>query len=136
MCIITGATARQLDYWESKGLVQPSGTHAGVRGWRGYTIDDAILARTITALREEGVSLPKIEQVLKVLLKKMHRAEKPSEVLRKLKLVAYCGEVYVKTSARAAYRAVDGQSTFLFIDMERIGQEVERKHSQQGSGVS
>jgi len=125
-----------LDYWESKGLVKPSGTHAGVRGWRGYTIDDAILARTITALREEGVSLPKIEQVLKVLLKKMHKAEKPGQLLRTMKLVAYGGEVYIKTSARAAHRAVDGQATFLFIDMEQIRQEVERKRRQQGIEVS
>lgn len=114
----------------------PSGAGKGERGWRGYTIDDAIFARTITALREEGVSLPKIEEVLKLLSKRMHRAEKPSELLRTLKLVAYGGEVYVKTSARAAYRAVDGQSTFLFIDMEQIGEEVGRKLIQEGIEVS
>lgn len=127
---ITGATARQLDYWQSKGLLTSSGTPRGERGWRGYTIDDAILARTIRALREEGVTLPKIEEVLKVLSKKMHGAEEPSQLLRTLKLVAYGGEIYVKESVRAAYRAVDGQSTFLFIDMDQIGQEVGRKVSQ------
>ncbi|MFQ5924916.1 MAG: MerR family transcriptional regulator [Dehalococcoidia bacterium] len=130
MRIITGATARQLDYWESKGLLAPSGIGKGERGWRGYTIDDAILARTIRALREDGVSLPKIEEVLKVLSKKIRRAEKPSELLRTLKLVAYGGEVYVKTSTRAAYRAVDGQSTFLFVNIEQIGLEVARKSRQ------
>lgn len=133
MRIITGATARQLDYWQSKGLLTPSGTPRGERGWRGYTIDDAIFARTIRALREEGVSLPKIEEVLKVLSKKMRGAEEPGQLLRTLKLVAYGGDIYVKQSARAAYRAVDGQSTFLFIDMDRIGQEVGRKVSQLGS---
>jgi len=134
--IISGATARQLDYWESKELLTPSGIGRGERGWRGYTIDDAIFARTIRALREQGVSLPKIEQVLRVLSKRMQRSTKPGEPFRKLKLVAYGGEVYVKRSTREAYRAVDGQSTFLFIDMEQIGQEVERKLSQQGIEVS
>ncbi len=126
---ITGVTARQLDYWESKGLVRPSGTPAGVRGWRGYTIEDAILTRTIKALREDGVSLQKIEEVLKVLLKKTSVSDKPGERFKTLRLVAYGGAVYVKASARAAYRAVDGQSTFLFIDMEQIEKEVKDKFS-------
>lgn len=133
---ITGATARQLDYWQSKDLLTPSGLGNGGRRWREYTIGDAIFARTIKALREEGVSLQKIEEVLKVLSKRMQSATKPSELLRTLKLVAYGGDVYVKTSARAAYRAVDGQATFLFIDMEQIGQEVGRKLSNLGIAVS
>lgn len=133
---ITGATARQLDYWQSKDLLTPSGLGNGGRRWREYTIGDAIFARTIKALREDGVSLQKIEEVLKVLSKKMRKAEKPSDVLRTLKLVAYGGEVYVKTSARAAYRAADGQSTFLFINMEQIGKEVEREMTLEGIDIS
>ena len=133
MRYITGATARQLDYWEAKGLIRPSGARAGPRGWRGYTINDAILARTIKALREEGVSLPKIEDVIKVLIRRTLKAGESGDQLKTLKLVAYGGDIYVKTSVRAAYRAVDGQSTFLFIDMEQIGQEVERKMHEEGT---
>lgn len=133
---ITGATARQLDYWESKGLLTPSGTVIEGRGWRGYTIDDAILARTIKMLREEGTSLRKIEQVLEVLLKSEPSAAKRGEHLQSLKLVAYGGDVYVKTTTGEAYRAVDGQATFLFIDMEQIGQQVERELSKLGIAVS
>lgn len=126
---ITGATARQLDYWQSKGLLTPSGTGKGERNWRDYTIDDAILARTIKALREEGVSLNKIEEVLK-------KIAESGKSLRTLKLAAYGGDVYINTSTKEAIRAADGQSTFLFIDMQQIGLEVGRKLSQLGIAES
>jgi DNA-binding transcriptional MerR regulator len=130
MRYITGATARQIDYWEAKGLIKPSGTESGYKGWRGYTIDDAIFVRTIKSLREDGVSLQKIEQCLNNINLKLHKSLDSNRCLRGLKLVAYGGDVYIKTSMKAAFRAVDGQSTFLFIDMEQINKEVVNKKKQ------
>jgi len=145
MRVITGASNRQLDYWASIGLLSPSAGTPGSRLWKEYTIDDAICCRMIVALREQGVSLQQIRKALARLNRKLRNAANPSDELRRQRLIVYKGKIYVEDSLdgarRAVYRAVDGQSTFLFMNLDRVGKEVDdameelRRKSLEPSGV-
>ncbi len=113
---ITGASARQLDYWSWTGFVQPSGV-AGRN--RKYSFDDVVGIVAVMRLKEAGLSLQAIREALHKL---RHHHQDP---LRELKLVAYLGNVYVYRSAEEAYRAVDGQSTYIFMDLGKVAEQTE-----------
>ena len=113
---ITGASARQLDYWSWTGFVQPSGI-AGRK--RKYSLDDVVRIAAVMRLKEAGLSLQAIRKALHK-LRQHHQ-----DPLRELKLVAYLGNVYVYGSTEEAYRAVDGQATFLFMDVGKVAEQTE-----------
>jgi DNA-binding transcriptional MerR regulator len=113
---ITGASARQLDYWNWTGFVQPSDI-AGRK--RKYSLDDVIRIAAVMHLKEAGLSLQTIRKAL-TKLRQHHQ-----DPLRELKLVAYLGNVYVYRSAEEAYRTVDGQSTYIFMDLGKIAEQTE-----------
>ena len=113
---ITGASARQLDYWNWTGFVQPSGV-AGRK--RKYSFDDVVRIFAVMRLKEAGLSLQAIKRALSK-LSQHHR-----DPLREVKLVAYRGNVFVCRSAEEAYRAADGQSTFIFMDLGKVAEQTE-----------
>lgn len=113
---ITEASARQLDYWSWTGFVQPSGI-AGRK--RKYSLDDVVRIAAVMRLKEAGLSLQAIRKALNK-LRQHHQ-----DPLRELKLVAYRGNVYVYGSTEEAYRAVDGQATFLFMDVGKVAEQTE-----------
>jgi len=113
---ITGASARQLDYWSWTGFVPPSGV-AGRN--RKYSFDDVVGIVAVMRLKEAGLSLQAIRKALHK-LRQHHQ-----DPLRELKLVAYLGNVYVYRSAEEAYRAVDGQSTYIFMDLGKVAEQTE-----------
>ena len=113
---ITGASARQLDYWAWTGFAQPSGI-AGHK--RRYSLDDVVRIAAVMHLKEAGLSLQAIRKSLKKL------GQHHQDPLRELKLVVYLGNVYVCRSAEEAYRAVNGQSTYLFVDLGKVAEQTE-----------
>src|SRR3972149_3373891 len=114
---ITGATMRQLDYWDAIGFLKPSGGESRRKGWRSYSFEDLVRARAAVRLREEGISLEMIQRIVEKLM------EHSGDPLRELKLVTYGRHVYVCRSKDEAFRAIDGQATYLFLDLEQIEQE-------------
>lgn len=113
---ITGASARQLDYWSWSGFVPPSSI-AGRK--REYSFDDVVRIVAVMRLKEAGLSLQTIRKALNK-LRQHHQ-----DPLRELKLVAYLGNVYTYRSAEEAYRAVDGQSTYIFMDIGKVAEQTE-----------
>ncbi len=111
---ITGASARQLDYWNWTGFLQPGGAEGRNRI---YYFDDVVRIVAVMRLKEAGLSLQGIRKAIQK-LKQHHK-----DPLSGLKLVAYRGEVYVYHSSEEAFRAVDGQSTYLFMDMGKVAEQ-------------
>ncbi len=113
---ITGASARQLDYWSWSGFLQPSGI-AGRK--RKYSFEDVVRIVAVMHLKEAGLSLQAIRKAITT-LRQHHR-----DPLKELKLVAFRNDVYVYRSTEEAYRAVDGQSTYLFMDLGKVAEQTE-----------
>ncbi len=113
---ITGATARQLDYWYWSGFLKPSNITGRKRQ---YSFVDVVRIVAVMRLKEAGLSLQAIRNALNK-LKEHHQ-----DPLNELKLVVYRNDVYVYRSAEEAYRAVDGQSTYLFMDLGKVTEQTE-----------
>lgn len=97
---ITGATARQLDWWDWTKFVSPSGP-PGRR--RRYTFGDILKIRTMVQLRRRGYSLPFLRRV-------MDRLQPLSgDELASVRLVDVDGELYLCRDWREVERATDGQ---------------------------
>jgi len=113
---ITGASARQLDYWTWSGLIQPIDTDSYKRR---YSFEDVVRITAVMRLKEEGLSLQAIRKTI-AKLRQHHQ-----DPLRDLKLVAYRGDVYVYNSEEDAYRAIDGQATYIFMDLGKVAEQTE-----------
>jgi DNA-binding transcriptional MerR regulator len=66
---LTGITARQLQWWDERGIVVPS--RQGRR--RLYTADDLAEIAVICALRRKGFPLQKVRGIMKFLQKELGR---------------------------------------------------------------
>ena len=113
---ITGASARQLDYWTWSGLVQPVDTASYKRK---YSFEDIVRITAVMRLKEAGLSLQAIRKTI-IKLRQHHQ-----DPLKDLKLVAYRGDVYVYNSEEDAYRAADGQATYIFMDLGKVAEQAE-----------
>lgn len=113
---ITGATARQLDYWNWSGFLKPTNI---IGRKRQYSFVDVVRIMAVMRLKEAGLSLQTIRNAIDK-LKQHHQ-----DPLNELKLVVYRNDVYVYRSAEEAYRAVDGQSTYLFMDLGKVTEQTE-----------
>ena len=113
---ITGASARQLDYWSWSGFLQPSSISGRKRN---YSFEDVVRIVAVMRLKEAGLSLQAVRKAINT-LKEHHQ-----DPLKELKLVAYLGNVYVYRSAEEAYRAIDGQATYIFMDMGKVAEQTE-----------
>lgn len=69
---LTGVSRIQLDHWAQKGIIRPSVKAASGRGTRKeYSVRDLVQLRVAKKLRDEGISLPKIRNVLVNLRKEL-----------------------------------------------------------------
>ncbi|MGO9180073.1 MAG: MerR family transcriptional regulator [Candidatus Limnocylindrales bacterium] len=63
VCRLAGVNRSTLDYWVRTGLVSPSlRTSPGRRRTRLWTVRDAVVVRTIAALRESGCALHQVRR--------------------------------------------------------------------------
>lgn len=114
---LTGATARQLDYWAWEGFLRPSGQGAAKRR---YSFDDLVRIRVVMRLKDQGVTL----QVIRKAVSKLQ--EFNTDPLRELRLVGLNGDVFIYRSLHEVERATDGQTAFLFMDIGEIAREVDQ----------
>jgi len=66
---LSGVTARQLQWWDEKGVVSPQ--HQGHR--RRYRLEELLEVSVISELRLKGFSLQKIRKVLRFLQRELGR---------------------------------------------------------------
>lgn len=94
--LVTGATERQLRYWDAKGIVRPSVSQASGRGSRRlYSFLDLVQARAAKQLRASGLSLQRLRMALHVL------KEHPDEVRHPL------AQLSLVTDGKAVFRMTD-----------------------------
>jgi len=81
----TGASQRQLRYWDRLGVVKPSVGEARGRGTRRlYSFLDLVQARTAKELRDGGLSLQKLRKALRILREHPEKIRHPLAELRLL----------------------------------------------------
>lgn len=62
---LVGLSQRQLGYWDDSALIRPGARTADGRGSRRlYTVLDVLLLKAVRRLREAGLSLQKVRQVV------------------------------------------------------------------------
>lgn len=82
-CAVTGATERELRYWDQRGIVRPSISAAAGRGSkRLYSFVDLVQARTAKQLRSGGLSLQRLRGALRVLKEHPEKVRHPLAELR------------------------------------------------------
>lgn len=65
VCRVVGITYRQLDYWATTGLVEPSIRDAvGSGSQRLYSFDDIVTLKVVKRLLDVGVSLQRIRRAI------------------------------------------------------------------------
>ena len=80
---VTGATERELRYWDQRGVVTPSIGAASGRGSRRlYSFVDLVQALTAKKLRSGGLSLQKLRRALRVLKEHPEKVRHPLAELR------------------------------------------------------
>lgn len=67
--VLTGITARQLQWWDERGIVVPQ--REGRR--RLYTLDDVTEVAVICALRRKGFPLQRVRRIMRFLQKEFGR---------------------------------------------------------------
>jgi DNA-binding transcriptional MerR regulator len=71
-----GISQRCLDYWDERGIVQPSITQATGKGSeRAYSFDDLLKLSLVKRLREAGLSLQRIQKGLAMLRKRCPKGD-------------------------------------------------------------
>ena len=95
MSKVTGASIRQIDYWDRTGLVKPSVQIAVGKGIpRLYSFTDIVQMKTVVVLRGQGISLQKIRKCIAYLKAHLPEIEAP---LPELKLVTDGERIFVLT---------------------------------------
>jgi DNA-binding transcriptional MerR regulator len=100
---ISGASQRQLDYWDARGIVPASIRRNKGKGFeRRYSFTDLVKLRVVVELRKAGLSLQKIRRSLDVL-----REEHPgSDALAMKKIITDGSDVFVTTSDPQALKSL------------------------------
>ncbi len=94
---LTGITARQLQWWDERGLVVPR--KEGHR--RLYSLDDAAEIAILCDLRRRGFSLQRVRKVVKFLQKEFGK--------RLVEAVGGRGEVHLLTDGQRIYIETSAQ---------------------------
>jgi predicted RNase H-like HicB family nuclease len=101
---VTGASERQLRYWDRQGVVKPSVGQAGGRGSRRlYSFLDLVQARAAKRLRDGGLSLQKLREALCILKEHPDKVRHP---LAQLSLVTDGGTVFRLTDDKAVMQDI------------------------------
>jgi DNA-binding transcriptional MerR regulator len=122
---LTGATRRQLYYWEQKGLISPTFEVPLKPGTsRKYSPLDLIQIKVITELRQRGISLQKISRSLDYIKKHIHAKRRP---LAELKFITNGRSVFIHAKERIIDTAEEGQyvlSLHLGDMVEKLNQDI------------
>jgi len=113
---ITGATQRQLTYWDTTGFLRPSGKGTG---HRRYTFPDIVAVKTVIALRGQGCSLQKIRKAIKH-LRKQYPHDAGPDVLASLTLLTDGKTVYMLTDAQEVMDAVSKQTVWWLVNVGKL----------------
>jgi DNA-binding transcriptional MerR regulator len=81
---LTGVSGRQVEHWATTGVVKPSIPAAGKGTRRGYSFKDLVALRVAKRLKDEGISLQKIQKSLTYLRKNFPDVKEPLAELRLL----------------------------------------------------
>ena len=101
---VTGASERQLRYWDRLGIIKPSVGAAGGRGSRRlYSFLDLVQARTAKELRTGGLSLQKLRKALRIL---REHPEKIRHPLAELRLLTDGSTVFRLTDDKAVIKDI------------------------------
>jgi predicted RNase H-like HicB family nuclease len=123
---LTAATARQLNYWDRKGLVKPSLSPASGRGSRRmYSYNDLLAIQTVMRLRKEHVSLQRIAKCVRYLRRYLPDVSQPLTFCR---LVSAGDMVYLVLDKNTRIDTVKqpGQLALL-LDIADIDRELRSK---------
>lgn len=123
---IVGASARQIIHWDKMGLVKPSIRSASGRGsQRLYSYVDLLALKAVQSLREDSVSLQKIQKCVRYIRKHLPDARQP---LGFCKLIAVGQTVYMARDKQTLIDTIKrpGQHAHLslIVDISGIDQEL------------
>lgn len=119
---ISGASRRQLIYWQESGLVKPS---AKATGHRRYTFPDIVAAKTVMVLRRQGCSLQQIRKAV-TYLRKHYPMDTGADVLSTLTLLTDGKAVYMLTDADAIMEVVSKQTVLWIVNIGKLILEARR----------
>jgi len=125
-CDLTGATSRQLNYWDGKGLVKPSFTPAAGRGSRRlYSYGDLLAIQTVLKLRRENVSLQRIGKCVRYLRKHLPDVSQPLVFCR---LITDGQTVYLVRDEETLVDTVKQQGQLaLLLDIAALDRELRKR---------
>ncbi|MBL7134182.1 MAG: MerR family transcriptional regulator [Phycisphaerae bacterium] len=125
-CELTAATARQLNYWDHKGLVKPSFSPASGRGSRRlYSYNDLLAIQTVMKLRNEKVSLQRIGKCVRYLRGHLPDVSQPLTFCR---LITDGQTVYLVWDENTLIDTVKRQGQLaLLLDIAAIDRELRDK---------
>ena len=124
--MITGATQRQLDYWDERRVVPASlGRKEGKGNERKYSYADLVKLRVVVELRKAGLSLQRIRKALKIL----NGWEPETDALVGKRLVTDGRDVLVTTSDSQVLKSVlrQGQLAFSVVFLGETVSVVKKK---------
>ncbi len=106
---LTGATARQIDYWARTGLLRPSAKDATGHGSRrSYTFTDLVAVQTVVKLRQTCCPLQKIRKAVRY-LQSHYPDVSDTQSLSRLTLLTDGQNVYMLTDERRIIEVVTRQ---------------------------
>lgn len=118
ICTIAGISRRQLQYWDTSGLVNPSHRTSGGHG--RYTFRDLISIRAAKKLIDAGISVQRIRKSIGQLKRILPTIKRP---LEELTLVA-TGDLILVFYEDTAFEALSGQEWIL--DIADVQREVDK----------
>ncbi len=128
----TGITARQLQWWDERGIVVPE--HEGHR--RLYSLDDVAEVAVICELRERGFSLQRVRKVIRFLQRELGKrlVETVSEG-NEFHLLTDGRNLYLEDSAHAVINILKNSrqpilSVCLTDTVQRLQSRIGKKHVQ------
>lgn len=113
---ITGASQRQLTYWDGTGFLKPGGKGTG---HRRYTFPDVVAVKTVMALRRQGCSLQQIRKAVEHLRKRYPHDAGP-DVLASLTLLTDGKSVYMLTDARQVMDVMSKQTACWIVNLGKL----------------
>jgi DNA-binding transcriptional MerR regulator len=122
---LTGATRKQLYYWEQKGLISTTFEVPIKPGMsRKYSLLDLIQIKVITELRQRGISLQKIGKSLDYIKKHIQAKKRP---LAELKFISNGRSVFIHSEEHIIDTVKEGQYV-LSLDLgdivEKLNQDI------------
>ncbi|HUS93333.1 MAG TPA: MerR family transcriptional regulator [Phycisphaerae bacterium] len=126
-CALTETTTKQLVYWDNEGLVKPSVSPAAGRGSRRvYSYRDLLALKTVSKLREQGVSLQRIRKCVLYLRKHLTDVSEP---LVFCSLITDGQTVFLVEDEQTLVDTVraQGQRVFLQLSIAAIDRELRQK---------